>query len=175
MKKLFLLTSILLSLYPIKVDAKESNRVNIYYDENIVCIQRTNKCWAFAKGKSSYPTPTWEGSSPLSLHIKNGFKWQNPLTGKIFGKGLHNLGDIWIEFYRDDDPLSKTYGWSFGFHQTPEIHTPLHLQYSHGCLRMTPKDIKDFSNSLQKFDEFFIIRNQDFSNNYLYNNLLGQA
>ena len=174
MKKIFLLLLLLLPSKAINAETKESKRVNIYYDQNMVCIQRTNKCWAFAKGKSSHPTPTWEESRYLITHITNGFRWQNPLTGQVFNKGTHNLGDIWIEFYRDEDPLSKTYGWTFGFHQSPYLNIPLSQQESYGCLRMTPKDIKEFSSELKYFDEFYIIRDKDLTSfDYLYNNLLG--
>ena len=153
MKKLIFFITLLNCFLPMSVKAQESKRVNIYYDRNMVCIQRTNKCWAFAKGKSSYPTPTWEGPQYLTTHIKNGFAWQNPLTGQIFNKGNHNLGNIWIQFYED-----KKTEWSYGFHQSPYPNVPLSQQESHGCLRMTPHDIKDFSNSLEYFDEFYIIR-----------------
>lgn len=154
MKKLIFFVTLLSSLLPTSVKSEESKRVNIYYDREIVCIQRTNKCWAFAKGKNSYPTPTWYGKQVLTTHIKNGFNWQNPLTGKVYSKGTHNLGDIWIQFYEDPET-----GWSFGFHQSPYSNVPLSQQESHGCLRMTARDIKDFSNNLQYFDEFYIIRN----------------
>ena len=109
MKKIFLLLLLLFPSEAINAETKESKRVNIYYDQNMVCVQRSNKCYAFAKGKVSYPTPTWEGPQYLTTHIKNGFAWQNPLTGKVYPKGTHNLGNIWIQFYHED----KT-GWSFG-------------------------------------------------------------
>ena len=159
---------LLVSLITSKVKAEESKRINIYYDRNIVCVQRTNNCYAFAKGKKEYPTPTWEGAQVLTTHITNGFDWQNPLNNKVYKKGTHNLGDIWIEFYHDDNT-----GWSFGFHQTPYPNTPLSLQLSHGCARMTSTDIKNFSNELRYFDEFYIIRDKDLmSFDYLYNMLL---
>ena len=153
MKKLIFFITLFYCLLPKTVLSNESKRVNIYYDKNIVCVQRSNKCYAFAKGKASYPTPTWEGPQYLTTHITNGFAWQNPLTGKVYPKGTHNLGDIWIQFYHDD----KT-GWSFGVHQTPEPNKPLSQQESHGCLRMNYTDLVNFSNELEYFDEFYIIR-----------------
>lgn len=154
MNKYIISLAILFSLITNKALANtESKRVNIYYDRNMVCIQRTNRCWAFAKGKASYPTPTWYGAQVLTTHIKNGFAWRNPLTKKVYPKGAHNLGDIWIEFYKDE-----TTSWRFGFHETPYPNVPLSQQQSHGCLRMTSYNIKDFSSQLKYFDEFYIIR-----------------
>lgn len=164
-------TSLILALQTKGEANEESNRVNIYLDKNMVCVHRSNKCWSFAKGSSEYPTPTWEGPEYLTTHIKNGFSWRNPLTGQVFNKGTHNLGNIWVEFYRDNNPSSKTYNWSFGFHQSPYPNTPLSQQQSHGCLRMTPQDLKEFSNSLNYLDEFYIIRSEDIVSSYLYNNI----
>lgn len=108
MKKLFILFCILLSNTKL-AQASTKQKINIYYDRNIVCISSTNECWSFAKGKSTYPTPTWEGPKPLLVHIKNGFSWRNPITGQVFNKGTHSLGNIWIEF--DMNPAT---GWRYG-------------------------------------------------------------
>ena len=162
MKKILLSllsTALYLGGFQYPTFASESKRINIYIDRNMVCVQRSNKCYAFAKGSKEYPTPTWEGPQYLTTHKKNGFRWQNPITGKIYEKGQHNLGDIWIQFYEDKDPNSKTYGWAFGFHETPEPNVPLHLQESHGCGRKTAEDIRNFSAELRYLDEFYIIRN----------------
>lgn len=165
MKKLFILFC-LLNFGGKIAQASTKQKINIYYDRDIVCISSTNECWSFAKGKSAYPTPTWEGPRPLLVHIKNGFNWRNPLTGQVFKKGTHALGNIWIEFYTDPST-----GWRFGFHQTPYPNIPLSQQESHGCLRMTLEDLLDFSSKINYYDEFYIIRDE-VSSNYLYNNLL---
>lgn len=157
---IFILTfiSTLLSNKTTYAETKTPNRINIYIDRDIVCISPSNKCWPFAKGRSEYPTPIWEGAQELTTHYKNGFIWKNPLTGKVYPKGQHNLGNIWIQFYEDTDPKSKTYLWSYGIHETPYPNIPLSQQESHGCLRMTAEDIKSFSESINYFDKFYIIK-----------------
>jgi len=150
MKKTLLLSLILLGVTAPKVTSEGDNdKVFIYHNKREVCSGRLDKCFPIAMGSSQYPTPKWEGPRFLTTHYKEGFIWQNPLTGQVFQPNQHNLGPIWIQVIENDR------GWDIGFHATPEKHIDIGLQYSHGCLRMVMGDLREFSSSLEYLDKFY--------------------
>lgn len=127
------------------------NKVSIYLTDKKICSGRLNKCFKIAIGSSKYPTPLWKGPRYLTIHYKQGFTWINPLTNQLYKPNTHNLGSIWIQLIKNNK------GWDIGIHQTPELNKPIEEQVSHGCIRMMPQDIKELSNNLKYFDEFYII------------------
>jgi len=150
MKHLFIALILLGTTAPQVISEGDDDKVFIHHNERKVCSGRLNKCFPLGMGSAQYPTPKWEGPRFLTTHIKDGFRWQNPLTGETFEPWEHNLGPIWIEVYNNTET-----GWQYGFHASPYPNIPLAQQESHGCLRMNYTDLVEFSNSLQLLDKFY--------------------
>lgn len=137
---------------PVANSEGNEDKIFIYHKEKKVCSGRLNKCFPIAIGSNIYPTPMWSGPRFLTTHYKNGFIWQNPITGKQYQPYEHNLGPIWIQV------ITNNKGWDIGFHSTPDKELPLSEQVSHGCIRMDEKDIREFSKSLKFLDKFYSIK-----------------
>lgn len=150
-KHLFIASIFIGVTAPEVISEGDNDKVFIHHDERKVCSGRLDKCFDIAMGSSQYPTPRWEGPRFLTTHYKDGFIWQNPLTGQKYQPWEHNLGPIWIQVIENER------GWDIGFHATPEQHVDIELQYSHGCLRMVMGDLREFSDSLQYLDKFYSI------------------
>jgi lipoprotein-anchoring transpeptidase ErfK/SrfK len=87
-----------------------------------------------AVGKKGWETPT--GDWKVQLMKKNP-GWLSFKTGEAFPPGKENpLGERWIGFWYDE----KT-GDQIGFHGTSNLKS-LGQAASHGCVRMTNKDVK---------------------------------
>jgi len=148
-KHLFLALILIGITSPAVISEGDEDKIFIHHKERKVCSGRLNKCFDIAMGSNKYPTPKWKGPRFLTTHYKNGFIWINPLTGQKYQPWEHNLGSIWIQVIKNDQ------NWDIGFHSTPEPNVDIKLQYSHGCLRMNIKDLKEFSNSLENLDKFY--------------------
>ena len=149
-KHLFIALVLISATAPKVISEGDNDKVFIHHNEKKVCSGRLDKCFDIAMGSSQYPTPRWEGPRFLTTHYKDGFIWQNPLTGQKYQPWEHNLGPIWIEVYNN----AQT-SWQYGFHATPYPNIPLAQQESHGCLRMNMQDLLQLSNSLQYLDKFY--------------------
>lgn len=131
-------------------DLKE-DEIHLNLSKKEVCSNRANKCWSVALGRNSNKTPNIKGPHYVLTHYKNGFVWQNPFTKKIYGKGQHNLGDIWISILTTKENIVV------GFHQTPTPNIPLNQQESlGGCVRLMPKDMVEFSSYVNYLDKIYI-------------------
>jgi lipoprotein-anchoring transpeptidase ErfK/SrfK len=153
MLKLFTGSLLFIIIFSAKVEAVEdtSNHIYLNLKKKEVCSNRANKCWPVALGRSSHPTPNIEGPTFITTIHRNGFNWSDPFSGKYFKKGTHNLGNIWIGF-TNVGPIN------IGFHQTPTPNIALSNQESlGGCIRMYPKDIKEFSSYVNYLDEVYTI------------------
>lgn len=127
------------------------NEIHLNLTKKEVCSNKANKCWPVALGRNNNKTPNIKGPHYVLTHHKNGFVWQNPFTKQVFSKNAHNLGNIWIGI------LTTKEGIAIGFHQTPTPNIPLSQQESlGGCVRMMPKDIKEFSSYVHYLDLIYI-------------------
>lgn len=141
----------LTTLKTLSVEDK-SNEIYLKLVSKEVCSNRANKCWPVATGRKENRTPNIYGPHFVLSKHTNGFNWQNPFTKKIYKKGTHNLGNIWIGILTTKDNIA------IGFHKTPTPNIPLSNQESlGGCLRMTEKDIIEFSSYVNLLDEIYIL------------------
>lgn len=158
MKRLFQLSLIIFCLltpaFNVGANEESKDATNIYLKllSKEVCSNRANKCWPVALGRASNKTPNIKGPHYVLTHYTNGFNWKNPFTGVVYKKGQHNLGNIWIQILTTDK------GIAIGFHETPTPNIPLSQQESlGGCVRMTDKDIKEFSSYVNYLDKIYIL------------------
>jgi lipoprotein-anchoring transpeptidase ErfK/SrfK len=87
-----------------------------------------------AVGKKGWETPTGDWKVQL---MKTNPGWLSFKTGEAFPPGKENpLGERWIGFWYDE----KT-GDQIGFHGTSNLKS-LGQAASHGCVRMSNKDVK---------------------------------
>ncbi len=150
--KLIVFVLILFNIMTFKAHSSNANEIYLKLLSKEVCSNRANKCWPVALGRASNKTPNIYGPHYVYRHYKEGFTWQNPFTKQIFKKGSHNLGNIWIGI------LTTNKNIEIGFHQTPSPNIPLNKQESlGGCVRMMPKDIKEFSSYVNYLDKIYII------------------
>lgn len=149
MQKLLLSAILSFTVLVTKVSADSNNKVFINLTKREICSQRLDKCFPIAIGSAQYPSPKSPGPHYVLDHRKNGFDWVNPLNGKLYPKGTHNLGDIWITVLEDETGI-------YGIHTTPDQSTALEDQWSHGCFRMYANDLQELSDSIMYFDEIYI-------------------
>lgn len=129
------------------------NHIYLNLSKKAVCSNRVSKCWPVALGNKANPTPYVKGPHYVTIKKTKGFIWQNPFTKQIFPAGTHNLGNIWIGIVKQSN------GIEVGFHTTPTPNIPLNEQSSlGGCVRMTAKDILEFSNNVNYLDEIYIVK-----------------